>query len=154
MNHLDLPEILKATECTWEPVSTFKEVGSTTTVLHNALTEFYESFEPEWTLATLQSGLSVLSNEQSLPKSAHPLLLEGFSQSETRVLRYLSGQGWRVTTLNENAGTSHAAEEISYLATGEAGDGPLKRLTYRRYWALSETGSWSLFGQRLSGVTA
>lgn len=154
MSKLFLPDVLKQADSPWAPVSFNQTKSELFSRAEDALAAFYEGFEPEWTLATMQSEVKALKGDEDLPDSGKPLHLEAYSGSQTRILRYLSGAGWRVTVTTEKEGTDCAAEEITFLGADEAGEGPVKRLTYKKYWILDqENGGWNAVGTRLSGVS-
>lgn len=119
-----------------------------------AIAEFRAGFEPEYVLATFQSGVLCLSAGQDLPDDlGEPLHLEGVQGRETRILRHVSGTTWRSVRLLETDEATHVAETVRWLGPGAAGEGQVGELTYRRYWQVAEDGGMRAKAARLMGVT-
>lgn len=154
MSKLSLPDVLRQAGDPWVLVSFNQTQSELFSRAEDALAAFYDGFKPEWTLATMQSEVKALKGAEDLPERGKPLHLEAYNGPETRILRYLSGAGWRVTVTIEEEGGEYAAEEITFLGTGEASEGPIKRLIYKKYWDLDKHGSWHAVGTRLSGVVS
>lgn len=153
MTAMDLKDVLKAAKSRWTPVALEREEQDPFEEPRDAIEAFNAGFTPEWTLATMQSGVVALRKDEEFPDDlGAPLHLEGYEGEETRILRHLSGRGWRLTILREGEGAEFAAEDLAFLGAGETGEGPLKRLTHRRYWALDEDGLWRPVAARLRRV--